>query len=364
MFFALLRLGIGRSSEYPYTPTPDEWKDIFELSQKQALTGIAFKGVERLKKEQHPPLNILLTWHSIYRKTVAYNEKLNRIACRITEKFKQEGFDSVILKGQGVAQLYDEPERRNAGDIDIWLDGGVKKILKYIKNIVDRDKCRPVYHHVDFIPIEGVEIEIHFTPTWMNCYFTNKKLQRFFERIKSEQFQNRKTIKGCEGYINTPTNAFNRIYILLHIYRHLFQEGIGLRQLLDYYYVLKQGFSKEEREATIATLKELKMLRFAGATMYVLKKVFDIEDMYMITEPLKKEGEFLQKEIMEAGNFGKFSPKYCEYMSESIITRAKSKTTRDFRFLFTYTSETIWGPLFRIWHHFYKKRLKLIVNEK
>lgn len=364
MFFALLRLSIGRSNDFPYTPTPEEWKEIFDISQKQALAGIAFTGVERLKKEQRPPLNILLAWHAICQKIINYNNKLNLLACRITEKFKQEGFGSVILKGQGVAQLYDTPARRSAGDIDIWLDGEKEKILKYVRNFVDKRKCRPVYHHVDFIAIDGVETEIHFTPTWMNCYFTNKRLQRFFEREKREQFLNKRTIDGCDGYINAPTNLFNRIYILLHIYRHLFQEGIGMRQLLDYYYVLKQGFSEEEKKATIATLKELRMLRFAGATMYVLKKVFDIEEEYMITAPIKKEGEQLLAEIIEAGNFGKYSSKYSDYMSKSLFTRATSKTGRDFKFLFTYTSETVWGPLFRIWHHFHKKRLKSIVNEE
>ena len=364
MFFALLRCGIDKSNVFPYSPTPEEWKEIFDISQKQALAGIAFTGVERLKKEQRPPVNILLAWHSICQKIVAYNNKLNGLACRITQKFKEEGFDSVILKGQGIAQLYAQPERRAAGDIDIWLDGGHEKIIKYIRQFVNRSKCRPVYHHVDFLPIDGVETEVHFTPTWMNCYFTNKKLQRFFEREKAGQFANKKSIAECKGYINTPTNAFNRIYILLHIYRHLFQEGIGLRQLLDYYYVLKQGFTEEEKAATISTLKELKMIRFTGAVMYVLKEVFDIEKKHMLTAPLEKDGKFLLGEIMEAGNFGKYSSNYSNYMSSSIFKRAASKTMQDFKFLTSYTSETIWGPIFRTWHYFYKKKLKSMVNEK
>lgn len=35
-----------------------------------------------------------------------------------------------------------------------------------------------------------------------------------------------------------PTVEFNIIFQLTHIYSHLMNEGIGLRQLLDYYYVL------------------------------------------------------------------------------------------------------------------------------
>ena len=105
MFFALLRYSIDRSDDFPYSPTPEEGKEIFDISQKQALAGITFTGIEKLKKEQRPPVNILLAWHSICQKIIAYNNKLNSLACRITQKFEQEGFNNVILKGQGVAQL-------------------------------------------------------------------------------------------------------------------------------------------------------------------------------------------------------------------------------------------------------------------
>lgn len=356
MFFELLRLGIGTSDKFNYSPTTDEWEQIFELSIKQALVGILFTGVEKLNTNQLPEKNSLLTMHNYCLQIKFQNDKLNKLAAKINEKFEKEGFRNTILKGQGIARLYDCPERRMPGDIDIWLEGGRNKILSYVKQFVPH--CRPVYHHVDFLNIENVDIEVHFTPTWMNSYFTNKKLQKYFASRAAEQFTNKITLSNENCSINAPTNAFNRVYILLHIYRHLFQEGIGLRQLLDYYYVLKQGFTPQEKQETLKQLKELKMLRFAGATMYVLKKVFNIEERFLITTPLEKEGEFLLDEIMVAGNFGKYSPRYKNEMSSSLIKRAISKSVHHMKFLSSYTSETLWGPLFRVWHYFYKKELK------
>lgn len=355
MFFELIRLGIGTSNEFNYSPSEDEWKQLYELSQKQTLMGIAFAGIEKLKKEQLPPRQLLLSWHNYCLKIKQQNNRLNRLAAKICEKFNEEGFRNAILKGQGVAQLYEQPALRMPGDIDIWLEGGTEKILNYVKRFVPR--CRPVYHHVDFLELDGVSVEIHFTPTWMNCYYTNKKLQHYFNRESENQFTNKITLKDNNDVINAPTDAFNRVYILLHIYRHLFQEGIGLRQMLDYYYVLKQGFTNEEKEETLKQLKELKMMRFAGAVMYVLKEVFNIDDAYMLTQPFEKEGKFLLNEIMIAGNFGKYSPRYKNDMSNSLIKRAISKSTHHMLFLNSYPSETLWGPLFRTWHYFYKKRL-------
>lgn len=354
MFFELIRLGIGTSDKFNYTPTESEWQELFELSRKQALTGIAFSGIEKLVAAQLPPKQLLLNWHNYCTQIKLQNYKLDKLAAKVCENFEKEGFRNSILKGQGVAQLYEQPTRRIPGDIDIWLEGGNKKILDYVKRFVPN--CRPVYHHVDFLKLENVDIEVHFTPTWMNSYFTNKKLQRFFEKESNAQFTHKVTLSNGER-ISAPTNIFNRIYILLHIYRHLFQEGIGLRQLLDYYYVLKQGFTKEEKEATLEQLKEFKMLRFTGATMYVLKRVFNIDDAYLLTSPLEKEGAFLLEEILEAGNFGKYSSRYKNEMSNSLIKRAISKSAHHFLFIGSYPSETLWGPLFRTWHYFYKKRL-------
>lgn len=355
-FFELIRLSIGTGKELSHTPDEKEWEILFELCKKQTLLGIAFSGIEKLKAEQLPPKSLLLGWHNYCLQIKQQNNKLNRLAAIVTEKFGKEGFRSVILKGQGVAMLYDRPERRAPGDIDIWLEGGREKVLAYVKRIIPN--CRPVYHHVDFLELDGVSTEVHFTPSWMNCYFTNRKLQRYFKDESERQFSNKVALSNEEETIFAPTNDFNRIYILLHIYRHLFQEGIGLRQMLDYYYILKQGFSATEKEKSIKQLRDLKMLRFAGATMYVLKRVFNIEDKYMLTAPLEKEGEFLLNEIMVAGNFGKYSPRYKNDMSSSIIKRAMSKTLHHMRFLSSYPSETLWGPLFRVWHYFYKKKLK------
>ena len=153
-----------------------------------------------------------------------------------------------------------------------------------------------------------------------------------------------------------PTNSFNRIFILLHIYRHLFEEGIGLRQLLDYYYVLQQGFTEQEKAATLQQLKELKMVRFAGAVMHVLKKVFAMDEKYFLTTPLEKEGDFLLKEILAGGNFGKYSQRYEAEMNGNLLQRAFARTAHNMIFARSYPSETLAAQPFRIWHYFWRKK--------
>jgi hypothetical protein len=146
------------------------------------------------------------------------------------------------------------------------------------------------------------------------------------------------------------------VYILVHIYRHLFEEAIGLRQLLDYYFVLQQGFTEVEHEETLRTLRSLGMMRFTRAVMWVLQEVFGMPDRYLLTSPDAKEGRFLLDEIMLAGNFGKHDERMQRAAGEGTFRWGLRKVLRNFRFVRSYPSEVLWSPIFKVWHLFWRIR--------
>ena len=160
------------------------------------------------------------------------------------------------------------------------------------------------------------------------------------------------SLTGTKGasIIPTPTLAFNRVYILVHIYRHLFHEGIGLRQLLDYYFVLHQGFTEEERTETMRTLRSLRMQRFTAAVMWVLQEVFAMDDRYLLTAPNEEEGRFLLSEIMLAGNFGHYDERIKRSAKVTEWGLFCRRVGRNLRFLRSYPSEVLWSPFFKLWH--------------
>lgn len=369
LFFELLQIAIGNRKELTHTPTPEEWRELYCLAQKQTLVGIAFRGVELLPAEQRPPKSLLMQWYMATERIKAMNTDLDRKALAVANKFLSEGFPGVVLKGQGISKLYilrddenddeneNQPSRREKltlaststlgvyrtpGDIDIWLHGERKDILSYVRRYVP--DCKPVYHHVDFPVIEGLDIEVHFTPSWMNSPFTNRRLQRWFRSFIFHL--------SSVNYKEIPSLSltFNRVYILVHIYRHLFHEGIGLRQLLDYYFVLHQGFTEEEQAETMRTLHSLRMGRFTAAVMWVLQEVYGMDDRYLLTAPNEKEGRFLLNEIMLAGNFGHYDERMQHERGESALHWGLRKVKRNFRFVRSYPSEVLWSPLFKLWH--------------
>lgn len=360
LFFELLQIALGNRVRLSATPSEVEWTELFSFAQEQTMIGIAFTGIEQLPVEQRPPKMLLMQWYSLANKIKERNAEQERKSLTVANRFLKDGFKSVILKGQGIAQLYAKGEYRTSGDIDIWLQGDRKTIMNWVSN--NSPKNAPVYHNVSICPIGGTEIEVHFTPSWMNSYFSNKTLQKFFRQFAKKIFYNEENIiiseagTRCYKSIPVPSLAFNRVFILVHIYRHLFGEGIGLRQLMDYYYVLTQGYTEEERVETLNILKSLKMLRFAGAVMYVLQKVFGMADKYLLLSPDEKEGRFLLNEIMLAGNFGHHDKRIKRVANESALHVFLRRTIRNLRFIRSYPSEVLWAPLFKIWHYFMRMK--------
>ena len=67
------------------------------------------------------------------------------------------------------------------------------------------------------------------------------------------------------GRVKVPSDEMNRVYLLVHLYRHVFSEGIGLRQMADYAVFLSKGCTEEDKAIAMEHLKELNMTKFAGA---------------------------------------------------------------------------------------------------
>ena len=248
IFFEFLRFCIGSVKEIPGSLKEVDWKELYAIAKKQCLVGVLFDGIKKLPVE-HVGMKkeLLLQWMAESQMLEKANVRLNDAAIQVSEWFRKKGFRTCILKGQGNALMYPNPYSRTPGDIDIWVDGGDKRVISFVRSISPHEKA--CYHHIEFPSYKGVEVEVHYRPSFLLCFWHNRKLQKYYERVKEEQFSHR-VMLGEQGEIAIPTVEFNIIFQLTHIYSHLMNEGIGLRQLLDYYYVLcdfykvYQNFSK------------------------------------------------------------------------------------------------------------------------
>ena len=357
-FFKLIQLGIGtRESLHLETPLPEStWKELLTLTRKQAVTGIVMDGILKLPTEYLPPAPIKLKGIQQLLRIEQLNRRLNGEAVQVSEFLQTEGYACTILKGQGIAQYYPNPLYRMPGDIDVWPDAEPDVLRKYGHTRFPDKRSHPFHTHLPFF--EETEVELHFQPSLMFNPVTNTRLLAFCGEHRKACTGNRVLLEGTDRPVAIATDTFNRVYVLQHIMRHLFGEGIGLRQLTDYALVLRKGMTPAEKEETLQTLRRLHMEGFAGAVMYVLQTVFALEPEYLLRTPDERKGKLLLEEILEGGNFGHYDQRGNK---QNLPNKVKKRVHKFLRVLSLAPSEAVWSFLFftraffqRRWH-----RLKL-----
>jgi len=357
LLFNILR-GALCGKPYSRILTAKQLETVLNQAEEQAIFGLVFNAIQNAEivdKEDSAGDEVGKAQMAIF-EAVGLQEQikqqnllLNERAVLLSRIIASWNYKACVLKGQGVAQLYPEPLYRQSGDIDIWVDGTqddiVSKLRDYFVGIRSID-----YVHSNVAFFTDAEVEVHFRPSWMYNPFNNRKLQKFFSYNKKEQFDN---IDKNVGFAY-PTISFNLVYSLIHINRHIFEEGIGLRQLVDYYYILKHSTS-EERKVAFSQLCRLSLMKFAAAIMYIEKEVLGIEDAFLLCTPDGKEGKFLLEEIMRGGNFGQHDSRNEWYDKDSRFKRGVFHLKRNWRYLKHYPSEVIWIPAWSIWHWCWRK---------
>ena len=241
------------------------WQELYSFASKQALLGLCFEGIERLGKEYPEELKqnpigreLLMTWMGKAQQIRRQNMKVNAVAGKLFSMLREDGLRCCILKGQGNALMYPNPYSRTPGDIDVWIDASRERIMEYAQKKFElEDDIR--LQHLE-TSLDGVPVELHFFPCSMNNPIYHARLQKWFRRNADLQCSNVVSLPDGIGAIAIPTTAFNVVYQLTHLYHHFFDEGIGMRQIIDYYYVVCDFYKVYQNSSKITpslfTIKE------------------------------------------------------------------------------------------------------------
>ena len=360
VFFAFLKYCLGSKEDMSKVIAGMDWQELYSFASKQALLGFCFDGIERLGKEYSEELRLnpierklLMAWMSKAQQIHRQNMKVNTVASKLFSMLREDGLRCCILKGQGNALMYPNPYPRTPGDIDVWIHASRERIMEYAsKKFELGDDIR--LQHLE-TTMDGVPVELHFFPCSMNNPIYHARLQKWFRRNADLQCSHIVRLPDGAGDIAIPTSAFNVVYQLCHLYHHFFDEGIGMRQIIDYYYVVSMlNVNCEMLTCLPKVLKHLGLWKFAGAVMYVLHEVLGLSEEKMIAPMDEKRGELLLAEILEGGNFGRHFTKYGGFTHQSMGKKYFLKIWRNMHFVRYYPAEALCEPLFRTWHFFWR----------
>ena len=263
--FAFLRYFLSYKENMSRIIDGINWQHLYSFAFKQALLGLCFDGIESLGKEYPEELkknpierDLLMAWMGAAQQIHRQNMKVNAVAGKLYSMLREDGLRCCILKGQGNALMYPNAYSRNPGDIDVWVNASREQITEYAKKHFKLgDDIR--YQHIE-TSVDGVPVELHFFPCTMNNPIYNARLQKWFKRNADLQCSNVVSLPDGIGKIAIPTTAFNVIYQLTHLYHHFFDEGIGMRQIIDYYHVVCDFYKVYQNSSKITpslfTIKE------------------------------------------------------------------------------------------------------------
>ena len=361
--FLFLNYCLGKKVDMNMVVTNLDWRQLYTFASTQAILGFCFNGINRLGQEYPDELkqnpigrDLLMTWMGAAQQIHRQNMKVNGVAAKLYTMLREDGLRCCILKGQGNALMYPNPYSRTPGDIDVWVNASREDITEYAKTHFKlEDDIR--FHHLE-TTMDGVPVELHFFPCSMNNPLYHARLQKWFKRNADLQCSNVVNLPDGIGEIAIPTTAFNVVYQLTHLYHHFFDEGIGMRQIIDYYYIVNNDELLVIRDTLERELKHLGLWKFAGAVMYVLHEALGLSEEKMIVPMDEKRGKLLLAEILNGGNFGKHFTKYGHFTQQGMAKKYFLKIWRNMHFVRHYPAEALSEPIFRTWHFFWRMKNK------
>lgn len=206
----------------------ERWRELLEQARRQTVVGIVYKGIGMLPEELMPPEPILIRWVAEVDRIEQNNQRMNRALKELLALYRDNDIHPIVMKGQGIAAMYETPSLRECGDIDLYFD-----------NNEVADRARKVLEAM------GISYEVHADKsicyTWMGVEVEHHtelvdlhspKNRRYAEQLIKEQgYTLITTPEGVE--MRVASAPVNLLMQSTHILKHALGKGVGLRQLCD-----------------------------------------------------------------------------------------------------------------------------------
>lgn len=263
--------------------SPGQWEEIFRKARSQTVVGLVWQGIARLEDEAFMPAGHILPGMAA---EIDKCERESRMMLsevrKLFAELEDRGFHPVLQKGLSVAELYEKPEQRSCGDIDIYLPA---------EELVKAAPAEAVRSSDGAMTFErgGMEVELH--SRLLDIADPQKK--KFIDALVEK-----------EGFLRqrdwtTTTPIVTLLLLDAHVLKHVFGWGVGLRQLCDYARARK--VLRYDESVFCQCCRALGIERWTSVLDAFCEKYLYVDGLE-VDEPLADE---LLEKVLEGGNFGK-----------------------------------------------------------
>ena len=345
-YLDFIKYAIGDETVIPDGLESIEWYDFLQFCNRHGIIGLVFDGIQ--KADLRFNQNILFQWLSYTEEIKKQNQIANQRIGQIQHFFEEKNCRTCILKGQANGLMYPKAEVRSPGDIDIWVEGDAIDIIKIVQGVVPNASYS--LHHIKMPVFKDVSVEVHYRPANMTSRKLDKRLQTYVKEVANDQFSHKVQLGDIE--IGCLTDKFNTLYQILHMYGHFFATRNSFKQFIDYYYLLKKGLTKDEKDGCRQMFKTLKLEKYVAGIMWIMTEVLGLEDSYIIGAKNEREGRLILDESFCYGTF-----------SNNTFRSVVEQTLANVRILNHYPAEVLNGPVYLIWHQWWKFKMKLALKK-
>lgn len=247
-FIALIKYEAGLCGECVLSKNPD-WHAIYHLAYEHTVLGILAEAVndERIKYSETQIGNdsfrdVKKQLFDDSLEIIRRNKRVNELQAKVVTLLRENNIECIVQKGQGVAQSYPNPMTRMSGDIDLLLtkeDYQKAKELLLPRSTAAENEM-PEDSHLEMM-FGDLSVELHASEFYYLNSETRDNYNNLLKNVFSEEGRKQWRSYECEGVkINLAPADFDVFYIFLHMVKHYYVNGLGMRQLIDFFLIYQK----------------------------------------------------------------------------------------------------------------------------
>lgn len=358
LLLELLQVSLGSREQLSETPSSIQWKRVLEDAQIQTIAGLLIDGLERLPDAQRPPTEILLEWIGLVQVIEANYKQHKTVAKKTADCLKDEGIDVAFMKGLVCGARYKHPEHRQCGDIDFVVgDKNFMRTLDALERIGEVDR-KLIHEHHGMVYVEDVSLEPHYKVHNYQNPRVDKAMREIFDEIFPQSLVE---VNVDELLLPAFPPAFECALLVGHMVNHIYAEGLGLRQVVDFLMFLQKEHEAVNTDDCRWYLKKMCMERAFRIFTCLCEVYFGMSHDLLRLDYTAQEKEFVEKlmiDILKVGNFGRG----VDYLSNNkVLAPIQSYRWvlgRCIRLGYLCPAEARWWPVSKFHRYFRGKLLK------
>lgn len=290
--------------------TERDWRELFLWSRRQSVVAVVWDGMHRMmgSRSAEIPRKVYWAWCAQVVQIERENERHEACLSELCGVLRPTNAPLLLLKGLGAGRLYPNARHRQSGDIDLYAGAGRRFVAaaSLLQSRADgvlqgEDEKHAIYS------CRGVGVELHRVAIRFQSPLLHRRFHKHLQTVFPDGL--REIVIGRSARVRILPPEVNVFYQLAHIFHHLLEGGVGLRQLCDWTLSVWHWNGQMNHSAFLTLVRRFSYERVYGAVAALSVGYLGLPEE-SLPIPLQSgdahRASILLERILDGGNFGRF----------------------------------------------------------